>query len=970
MWNEKPVFDIETTATEGANREIGVPGWRLSPVALFVLILVFFFLSGACGLLYQVVWTRKLVLLFGTASYAVSTVLSIFFAGLGVGSLWGGRLADKTERPLFWYGLLELGIGFWAILFILFVDQSESFVVMALRAFAFSRNASIAIRAVLAFAFLIVPVTLMGATLPLLVKFLASNERTRGFRIGALYSINTFGAVGGCVYAGFLALPVHGFTWTTLIGAVGNIGVGITALILFRLPLKEPIGRLAFPEAVGESRASFHNTLILLAFCISGLCALALEVLWTRLLTLVFLGTTYAFTTMLATLLCGIAVGSAVAAALVDRFRRPSRERQSPDWHPRPMLLFGLVEMLIGVSCILMLPLFADLPERLDEMTVNAGYSWDGIAAAKFFLSFFVLFAPAFLFGTTFPIAAKGFTASSARLGRDIGRLYSANTFGGVLGALIGGYILIPFLGVQHGIEVLSWILLGVGVVLVILCQSGDWRSRGLIVVGSVAFMILASRMASDDVSLALNKGYIPKNHQVLAYREGVEGTVAVSDTAEGPPGSDRVLWINGVQATTSIEKGVKMNRFQGVLPLVFDRKPREALFMCFGSGITAGTLGLYDFDRIDAVEISRDVLDMAPLFASDNLDVMANLRIRFTVDDGRNFLLTTENRYDVITFEPMPLALAGVSTFYTREFYLLCRERLTPGGLVSQWVPLHSLDPDTVRSLVATFDSVFPECCAWFVNADLFLVGSNAPLRIDYSIVTERLVDPVLRKALGDVGLDDVTELLSCFLMSKDHVAAFARGGMLMTDDWPWAEFVAPKVMFKRTVDISLGELEPYFESPVSILKLRETDSPESREIVERLERRYRAKREVLQGLKLYYGGTFGAEPEKFFKGALDIDSEDRTAQYYLREITSARVQTYLHWEKTGDAIACLEGALQYLPQDREFHRMLADLCFDREDFAKARRAYDAYIALGGDEPRALERFKRLQDSSPAENP
>jgi len=904
-----------------------------------MLILFFFFLSGVCGLLYQVVWTRKLVLLFGTASYAVSTVLSIFFAGLGIGSIWGGRLADKTPRPLFLYGLLEVAIGCWAIVFILLVDQSEFLIVTALRAFAFSREAGIAIRALFAVVFLIAPVTFMGATLPLLVKFLASDTRTRGFRIGALYSINTLGAVTGCAIAGFLALPVYGFTRTTLIAAVGNFGIGVAALMFSRgMRQLQQVDETAKPENEGNAR--LRKILILMAFCISGLCALALEVLWTRLLTLVFLGTTYAFTTMLATILCGIAVGSAVAAGLVDRFRRS-------------IMLFGLVEILLGISCILMLPLFAGLPEQFDEMRLQAGYSWSGILLAKFWLSFLVLFIPAFLFGTTFPLAAKAFTASAAKLGQDIGRLYCANTFGGVLGALVGGFILIPLVGTHHGIEVLSWTLLGVGVVLVMSSPLKGLSIKGLITAGAIALMILALKIAPDDVSYALNKGYIPNDHEVLAYREGVEGTVAVSGIAGGPPNSDRVLWINAVQATTSIEKGVKMNRFQGVLPLLFDRDPREVLFMCFGSGITVGTLGLYDFTKIDAVEISKDVLEVAPFFTSDNLDVINNPKIRFIVDDGRNFLLTTKNQYGVITFEPMPLALAGVSTFYTQEFYKLCKKNLTPDGLVSQWVPLHGLDPHTVRSLVATFQSIFPECCAWFVNADLFLVGSNAPLKIDYSRVTERLENPVLRKVLEEVGLDEPIELLSCFLMSKNQVAAFAHTGKLMTDDRPWAEFVAPKVMF---------------ESPISILKLPDSGRPENKRIIEQLERRYHSKYEVLQGLKLYYGGNFGSKPEKFFKNALDIDPDDRAAQYYLHEITKTRVKTYLRWKKTNEAITCLENAIEYLPQNQQLLLMLANLYFDKEDLAKAQRAYDKYMTLGGNETRALERFKHLKNTNDTE--
>jgi spermidine synthase len=214
-----------------------------------------------------------------------------------------------------------------------------------------------------------------------------------------------------------------------------------------------------------------------------------------------------------------------------------------------------------------------------------------------------------------------------------------------------------------------------------------------------------------DDVSRSMNDWFVPKDHEVVYYTEGIEGTVMVTGPTSGRIDSDRVLWINAVQATASIEKGVKMNRFQGVLPLFFDRKLDNALFMCFGSGVTAGTLALSPFEQIDTVEISRDVLESAQYFKTDNFDVLSNDRINPIIDDGRNYLLTTDKQYDLITFEPMPLALSGVSTFYTREYYELCLAHLSEEGLVSQWIPLHNgLSIAIIKSLMKTFADVFPE--------------------------------------------------------------------------------------------------------------------------------------------------------------------------------------------------------------------------------------------------------------------
>jgi len=845
---------------------------------LFLAVLLFFFVSGACGLLYQVVWTRKLVLLFGTTSYAVSTVLSVFFLGLGAGSLWGGRLADRGSNPLRLYALFEIIIGLWALFFLLAVSHGEGLVVFLLKAFDFSRAAGIALRAIMASLLLFVPVALMGATLPLLAKFVTWETQIRGMRIGALYAINTLGAVAGCFLTGFVLIAQFGYTQTTLIGAAANVLVGVLALLLARTHWEQsdaktvvdfesgrpphpnplpayptegdyhsfrragrgdqtaactdddpaapvpsprapglegntdtagrgerdrvrgvrdadatPVGDVAFPVGdsppLDDSRVTVPVArLSLAAFALSGFCALALEVLWTRLLTIVFLGTTYAYTTMLTTLLCGIALGGAAGSLLVDRSHRRS-------------FVFGLLVLLNGAACILTLSLLAGLPERIIDLQRSSGGNWQKVVTGKFLYSFVTLILPTFLSGMSFPFVVRILSSYRDRLGRDIGTLYSANTFGGMLGALAGGFVLLPLIGSHHSILLLALLLVGMGSLLLLCSNEIRLSARVAVLALGLVFAASAWHSAPEDVNTQLNVGYVPEDHRVLHTREGVEGTVVVSEPVDEPAGTNRVLWINRVQATTSIERGVKMNRLQGVLPLVFDRDPESVLFMCFGSGITAGTLALWDFERMDAVEISPDVLDAAPYFEVDNLKVIENPKVQFHIDDGRNFLLAAEQYYDVITFEPMPLALAGVSTFYTREYYQLCLKHLAPRGLVSQWVPLHSLNPEVVRSLVYTFTESFPHYCTFFVNADLFLIGSDAPLYFDYEALEERMRQPRLQKALAEVGLPDPAEVIAHFLLDEAGMRTFAAGGELLTDDRPWAEFVAPRLVYERKV-------------------------------------------------------------------------------------------------------------------------------------------------------------------------
>lgn len=888
------------------------------PVLLFLAVLLFFFVSGACGLLYQVVWTRKLVLLFGTTSHAVSTVLSIFFLGLGLGSIWGGRLADRSTRLLWLYGVFEIIVGLWAVAFIATVTYGEGIVVALLKTFEFSRGTGTLLRGLLALALLFVPVCLMGATLPLLARFVSREVQVRGMRIGALYTLNTLGAVAGCFAAGFFLIPKLGYAQSTLLGAAANVAVGVFACGLSwrREPAEQtPEPDAPAPPAPGAPSTfrDWQYTLVLGAFFLSGFCALGLEVLWTRILSIIFLGTTYAYTSMLTTLLLGIALGSAAASAVVDRLARPA-------------LWLGLVLALTGAGCVHMLATFAAMPEQVLALKRETGLNWGPVIQGKVWLAFKALFVPTFLLGMTFPLVVKAASKTHATLGRDVGRLYFSNTIGGVAGSLAGGFVVIPLLGTHWGIVTFGLVLFLAGIALLLVARGARPRNRAAGVVAVSALLGASFWAAPDDIAVSLNTSYIPDDHQLLHYKEGVEGTVAVSEPRNETAGHNRVLWINRVQATTSIEKGVKMNRLQGVLPLLFDREPKDVLFMCFGSGITCGTLALSDFDRIDAVDISAEVLEAAPYFEADNLGVINRPELNFHINDGRNFLLTARRQYDVITFEPMPLAMAGVSTFYTQEYYQLCLEHLKPGGMVSQWIPLHSLNPDIVRSLTYTFTTVFPYYTAWFINADLFLIGSNEPLQLDGPALRERLTKPELANALAAVGLPDPLSVAACYLMGEPGLDAFAAGGKVMRDDLPWAEFEAPKLVYARTQHESMRALKEHMSSPVP--RFAPGADPD---FLAALERRHRARTHDMEAVAHYYASPpFGNKALNAFIESLEIDPMDQNARYYLRQIVRAQTEAFQRWKEFDNLKALLEKVAPYIagtPELKNLRRAIEKL-------------------------------------------
>ena len=880
-------------------------------LSFFILFLVLglFFLSGACSLVYQVVWTRKLALLFGVTSHAVSTVLSVFFLGLGAGSFAGGRIADRSRHPLRLYGLFECIVGVSAVLVLLLLSVSESWIPTALRLFDFSRTTGVLLRAILSFLLLFIPVSLMGATLPLLTRFAVRAQEKTGFHVSILYAVNTFGAVAGCATAGFVLIASLGFSKTVYLAAALNIGAGLAAVLLSLL--KEPLTQSAVPEndnatpGCGGRGGAGPMRLLIFATALCGFCGLAAEVVYTRLLSIVFLGTTYAFTTMLTAFLCGIGAGGGCAALIQRKMRKENA-----------LLLVGLISGGIAVAMLWSLPWIAGLPDRFLDLQRSTGLVWDATLRGTFFLAFLTLFPMTFLFGVAFPlvIGAGGLWRKS--VGSLVGLMNGANTLGGVAGAMAGGFFLLPLLGSQNSITFLAVLLLVNGLALIVLGRTSGKSIRVSIASILLLCFFVTFLFLPADVNLALNKGYMPRDHEVLYMKEGTEGTVAVSGPVGAQHGEDRVLWINRVQATTSIERGVKMNRLQGVLPLLFDRTCERVLFMCFGSGITCGTLALSPFEQIDAVEISPEVLAVAPYFDKDNLGVLYNPAVSFHIDDGRNYLLRTDRKYDLITFEPMPLALAGVSTFYTEEYYRLCRKRLASGGIVSQWIPLHSNDPEMVRSLVFTFISAYPEYCAFFVNADLFLLGSDMPLRLNYAKAKERLKNSVLADALEKSGLGDLAEIMSCYLFDKQALDAYASGGVSMSDDLPWAEFTAPRLVYARLVPEAVDTLLPFISNPLEAV-IPGSITAEERQ---RLERRCHSRRLDFPALKEYYGGSmFDDRAADGFAASLEADPENLNARYYLKTIVLAQGERFLQWDDWERVIALTGKALRFMPDDKD---------------------------------------------------
>jgi len=881
--------------------------------------------SGAAGLIYQTAWTRQLMLILGAQAGAVSLSLSVFFLGMALGNAWGGRMTRQSSQPLLVYALLEALIGVWGFILPVIYRTADRLAMILLPADSVNPVIGLVARIPSAGLLVLFPAVCMGATLPLAIRGLTTGRsRSSGGIAGWLYGVNTLGAMAGALGAVFLGVPLAGYRYTVLAAAVLNLIASLLGMLSARLtgPIASP-----FPPDTSKPETSNRESRWLCAgaFAASGFAMLGLEVIWTRLLAMVFLGTVYAFASMLAALLGALALGGWFGGLLARRYGDQARGAAG-----------GLL-CLLGVTIVLQLHGFAHLPEGF---LATAGRPGDIQEALAMFGWALALVGPAaFLSGAVFPLliaAATGRNVGAS--GHGAGVLLGANTLGGVLGSLAGGFVLLPLLGAHRGMMLLSLLPFAAGLVLVYSCGCQS-RVRRLLSVGMyVVALATALWTMPRDVMDTIGRWYMPRDHETIFFREGAEATVAASQPRGRQDGRDRVLWVNRVQATTSIERGVRMNRFQGVLPLLFDRVPRQALFMCFGSGITCGTLAVGGLDHIDAVEIVPEVYEAAALFSVDNLNVMSRGNVRFIVGDGRYFLKTAPSTYDFISFEPMPLAMAGVTSFYTEEYYRLCLARLKPGGMVSQWIPLHSLGNPVVARLFHTFVRVFPHTMVFHVNADLFLIGSTAPLKLDPGRAGDQIAAlPELREALAAVDLADPVELAASCLVA-DPLASGASildavepprlpfgaaltglGGItrylersaILRDDYPWAEYEAPRWITENTVPANLRWLENMITDQIDPYLVEPVD-PDLRK---RIEQRRRARRKDLEALRALYSGiAIDTRALDLFLDALTLDPADPMAKRYIDQIVERQADLFAQW-KDREKLETLRARLADLP-------------------------------------------------------
>ncbi|MDP6977615.1 MAG: fused MFS/spermidine synthase [Myxococcota bacterium] len=727
----------------------------------FVVVALCFFLSGLAALIYETAWTREFAFVFGTSELAVATVLAAYMAGLAAGAAVGGRIASVTQRPLALYGFLELGIAIAALL-VPFAISAATKVLVAMfggqPGFESSAPLGIAIFYLAAtFVIIMVPTMFMGATLPLLSRHVVTNEQEIGPRIGALYAINTAGAVAGTLIAAFVLLPALGIRQTVYVAVAVNALVFVVAIVLVRISRLETSAHTSAAKTA-TPRSGFHFVLPLMT--LSGALSFTYEVLWVRLLSQLLGGSIYAFATMLASFLAGIAIGSAIAS------RQAVSAARSQSAFVICQLGIALLTTL-GFGLIDFAPALARAVQTDDPLLLDIG-----IAVG-------VLLPTAVCIGATFPFAVRMVAREADDAGPASARVYTWNTVGAIVGSIGCAFVLLPELGFRGTIAL--GVTLNLAIALITVWQSGN---RGVqlaapVLLGCALFLLLPQDPWNILRSSPINRSAPPKTGRADFYEVGRGATVLLTH-------QDPAAWrmsTNGLpESVISAPKdppvGMRPAVILGAVGALLRPEARDMLVVGLGGGVTVEDVPR-NIEHIDVVELEHEVIEANRWLGSRRKrDPLSDPRITVHEGDARGSMQLTDRTFDVIAAQASHPWTGGASHLYTSEFFELVSSRLEPGGIFVQWLGTRFADIELLQSVVATLYEHFEYV---HVFSGFLFVASNEPLPITPDFKRLRELDPELAKRTG---LYDAEDFAIYLRLDNEASKTFSAGAPITTDD------------------------------------------------------------------------------------------------------------------------------------------------------------------------------------------
>jgi spermidine synthase len=794
-------------------------------IRLFVVLA--FFVSGASSLMLEVVWSKGLGQVLGNTLEAITTVVAAYMGGLAIGAAWAGHSSAGQARPVRSYGLLEIGIGTFGLLSPWLIRALDGPLGAAYVALGATSPVYALLRFLATFALLLVPTTLMGATLPILVAW-GSKRADLARVLGTLYAVNTAGAVIGTVLAGFVLMPTVGLTATALIAGGTSLTLGLVmALVSGRIgetdqpdaapaaaavpaPAKKP--RVAAPV---EDNTPGRARLMMILFALSGAVSLSTQIAWSRVAGILLGSSVYSFSLVLATFLVGIAAGAALIVPYVTR--------NGPSWR-----LFAVLQWVAALGILYASVRIADAPWDMLARVVTANGNVRGLwIQESLILAGFML--PACLaFGAIFPVATRLTALPGDSPSRTTGRAYGWNTAGTITGSLLAGFVLVQTVG-MHGtlvgvavlallVGLVAWVVaptkaakrsaipsgapiakfavpaLVAAVFVVFAVFSPPWN-RGLLSIGVFRPVVATNNLQAPSVAesrRALQDQMALE--ELLRFVEGRQGTVSVHKTRTTPP--IIALRFNGkTDASTSLDMQTQI--LAGQLPMMYAPDSARVAIVGYGSGVTVGSALTHPLRSADVVEIEPAVLAADEFFRPYNGNPTADPRLRVHIDDGRMFIAHAKPNYDVIISEPSNPWLAGVNNLFTVDFYRLVKAHLNPGGTFCQWMQFYEMSGTTLASLMRSLNEVFPHAQVFLVGRDILFVANQDERPLDLARVAERLKRPQVAKDLARANIAVPADLVALRQATLSEIVARLPQAPLNRDDRPYVEYRAPMDLY-----------------------------------------------------------------------------------------------------------------------------------------------------------------------------
>ncbi len=945
------------------------------------IVLLCFFCSGISGLIYQILWTRMIVKVIGGAPYAITIILTIFMGGLGLGAYLVSKYIDRVReagRLLKMYGILELAVGIYAgvipillkvflpLYSVLYNQLYDHYVVYNLLTFLG------------VFIILCIPVICMGATLPILCQFYVSSLSHLGTHAGRLYGLNTIGAAVGALLCGFWLIELLGVTYTLVVAVLINSLIGLICILFgsrlstSAIPSTEKIVENISPKKkvkgaqkttvpqqavpadsqpdvfMPANAATLNGALVI--FAMSGFCAMAYEVIWTKLLGLIVGPTTYSFTIVLVTFILGLGLGSVIFGWLADKVR-----------HPIWLLIAS--QVAAALSALIVSQLLGNSQLFFAKLIYSFQDSFTGLNFIKAAVLFLFMIIPTLCLGATFPLVGKIYTRSVSEVGSSLGFAYMINTVGAVLGSFSAGYLLIPLIGKETGLSLVIGLQFLVSLVVALVFLAKDRQSflkRSAVIVVALTGLVLCFYLpfwnrhglsqgkyhrfnrfeyilstSGWGESLIKGSAMIDKLFpgKLVYYGDGIGGFTTVIKYTN-PLGRVDFSLSNSGKADASTKEDMGTQTLTAHFPMMLHPDPRAVMVLGLASGVTAGEVLNYPVDKVDVLEISQEVVKASEFFRPWNGNVLSDPRTKLIVQDGRAHLQLTRQKYDVIISEPSNPWMAGLAALFSRDFFMLAHDRLTDDGVFAQFIHSYQMDWPTFALVGRTFAQAFPNnlLVSTDLGSDFLMVGFKGKKHVHALSRADYKMEQI--RKFRNVNLAD-SRLLYLFIVSEDMQKLFGEGE-IHSDATPRLEFMAPRSM--------------YVNDPMIVKNLEQNTwlSPKTSSMIQEITGSIDQQIDLIAyslsvNLKTHKiecpAGASARQRERFFSLIEKHCAEN--------DIAESMRSTEVNQKCTSLQIKRLENDIERMPEKGLSYMFLADLYQEKEAWSKAMTYYGKALQL-----------------------